>query len=73
MINYKHLNIFKLHLFHFHLPQQFIPQTPLHHPHPSTLILLNKQTPNLKHHIFHHLLDYLQQPDSLVLNHTPVL
>ncbi|MEK4821934.1 tRNA preQ1(34) S-adenosylmethionine ribosyltransferase-isomerase QueA [Priestia sp. FSL R5-0680] len=63
----------KVDLFDFHLPEELIAQTPLEQRDASRLMVLNKETGNVKHHMFHNLLDYVQEGDCLVLNDTRVL
>lgn len=67
------MNILKVDLFDFHLPEELIAQTPLEQRDASRLMVLNKETGNMKHHMFHDLLDYVQEGDCLVLNDTRVL
>lgn len=67
------MNILKVDLFDFHLPEELIAQTPLEQRDASRLMVLNKETGNVKHHMFHDLLDYVQAGDCLVLNDTRVL
>lgn len=67
------MNILKVDLFDFHLPEELIAQTPLEQRDASRLMVLNKETGNVKHHMFHDLLDYVQKGDCLVLNDTRVL
>lgn len=67
------MNILKVDLFDFHLPEELIAQTPLEQRDASRLMVLNKETGNVKHHMFHELLDYVQEGDCLVLNDTRVL
>ncbi|CAI8929717.1 tRNA preQ1(34) S-adenosylmethionine ribosyltransferase-isomerase [Priestia megaterium] len=63
----------KVDLFDFHLPEELIAQTPLEQRDASRLMVLNKETGSVKHHMFHNLLDYVQEGDCLVLNDTRVL
>ncbi|MED3933745.1 tRNA preQ1(34) S-adenosylmethionine ribosyltransferase-isomerase QueA [Priestia megaterium] len=63
----------KVDLFDFHLPEELIAQTPLEQRDASRLMVLNKETGNVKHHMFHDLLDYVREGDCLVLNDTRVL
>lgn len=67
------MNILKVDLFDFHLPEELIAQTPLEQRDASRLMVLNKETGSVKHHMFHDLLDYVQEGDCLVLNNTRVL
>ncbi|MGN2271270.1 tRNA preQ1(34) S-adenosylmethionine ribosyltransferase-isomerase QueA [Priestia megaterium] len=63
----------KVDLFDFHLPEELIAQTPLEQRDASRLMVLNKETGSVKHHMFLDLLDYVQEGDCLVLNDTRVL
>ncbi|MFP7734559.1 tRNA preQ1(34) S-adenosylmethionine ribosyltransferase-isomerase QueA [Priestia aryabhattai] len=63
----------KVDLFDFHLPEELIAQTPLEQRDASRLMVLNKEIGSVKHHMFHDLLDYVQEGDCLVLNDTRVL
>lgn len=67
------MNILKVDLFDFHLPEELIAQTPLEQRDASRLMVLNKETGSVKHHMFLDLLDYVQEGDCLVLNDTRVL
>lgn len=67
------MNILKVDLFDFHLPEELIAQTPLEQRDASRLMVLNKETGSVKHHMFHDLLDDVQEGDCLVLNDTRVL
>lgn len=67
------MNILKVDLFDFHLPEELIAQTPLEQRDASRLMVLNKETGSVKHHMFHDLLDYVREGDCLVLNDTRVL
>ncbi|MCG3056291.1 S-adenosylmethionine:tRNA ribosyltransferase-isomerase, partial [Escherichia coli] len=63
----------KVDLFDFHLPEELIAQTPLEKRDASRLMVVNKETGEVRHHMFQDLLDYLQEGDCLVLNDTRVL
>ena len=63
----------KVDLFDFHLPEELIAQTPLEDRSSSRLMVLDKETGDLKHEIFKHIKDYLKPGDCLVLNDTKVL
>jgi S-adenosylmethionine:tRNA ribosyltransferase-isomerase len=63
----------KVDLFDFYLPEELIAQTPLKNRADSRLMVLNKQTGEIKHDIFKHISDYLRPGDCLVLNDTKVL
>lgn len=59
--------------FYFDLPQELIAQDPLLNRSDSRLLVLNKKTGSLEHHIFHEIIDYLNPGDCLVLNDTKVI
>lgn len=59
--------------FYFELPQELIAQDPLDDRSASRLLVLNKRTGEIEHHVFHEIADYLQPGDCLVLNDTKVI
>lgn len=59
--------------FYFDLPQELIAQDPLEDRSSSRLLMLNKNTGKVSHHIFRDILDYLKEGDCLVLNNTKVI
>jgi len=59
--------------FDYHLPEASIAQTPLEPRDSSRLLVLNRETSNLEHRIFHEIGDYLNPGDLLVLNQTRVI
>ena len=63
----------KLDLFDFHLPEELIAQVPLENREASRLMVLDKETGEVKHDVFKHITDYLEPGDCLVLNDTKVL
>jgi S-adenosylmethionine:tRNA ribosyltransferase-isomerase len=63
----------KVDIFDFHLPEELIAQTPLLDRSDSRLMVLDKQTGDLKHEKFKAIKDYLKPGDCLVLNDTKVL
>ncbi len=63
----------KLSDFDYELPKELIAQTPLLDRQSSRLLVLNKQTKEIKHKMFSDVIDYLEPGDSLVLNDTRVL
>lgn len=63
----------KVDLFDFDLPEELIAQVPLQNRTDSRLMVLNKQTGELKHTIFKNIKDFLREGDCLVLNDTKVL
>lgn len=65
--------VMKLEDFDFNLPQELIAQTPLKCRDHSRLLVLDKETGEVKHQHFTDILDYLNEGDTLVLNDTKVL
>jgi S-adenosylmethionine:tRNA ribosyltransferase-isomerase len=63
----------KVELFDFHLPEELIAQVPLKNRTDSRLMVLNKETGEIKHEIFKNIIEYLRAGDCLVLNDTKVL
>ncbi|WP_078545389.1 tRNA preQ1(34) S-adenosylmethionine ribosyltransferase-isomerase QueA [Litchfieldia alkalitelluris] len=63
----------KVDLFDFDLPEELIAQTPLEDREASRLMVLHKETGEIKHTHFRSVLDYLNEGDCLVLNDTRVL
>ncbi|MCM1088527.1 MAG: tRNA preQ1(34) S-adenosylmethionine ribosyltransferase-isomerase QueA [Muribaculaceae bacterium] len=59
--------------FYFDLPGELIAQDPIEDRSASRLLLLDKETGAVEHHIFHEIIDYLQPGDCLVLNDTKVI
>ena len=59
--------------FYFDLPQELIAQDPLEDRSSSRLLVLDKNTGELSHHIFRDIIDYLHPGDCLVLNNTTVI
>lgn len=59
--------------FYFELPPELIAQDPLEDRSSSRLLMVNKETGELKHEIFRNIADYLHPGDCLVLNNTKVL
>ncbi|WP_154887479.1 tRNA preQ1(34) S-adenosylmethionine ribosyltransferase-isomerase QueA [Paenibacillus xylanexedens] len=60
-------------LYDFELPEELIAQTPLLDRTASRLLTLNKETGEVAHHHFPHIIDVLQPGDTLILNDTRVL
>ena len=63
----------KVDLFDFHLPEELIAQVPLKNRAESRLMVLDKQTGEIKHEVFKEITKYLREGDCLVLNDTKVL
>ena len=58
--------------FYFDLPQELIAQDPLTDRSGSRLMVLNRQTGEVSHHIFKEVIDFLNPGDCLVVNNTKV-
>lgn len=63
----------KVDLFDFELPEDLIAQVPLQNRTDSRLMVLDKETGEIKHEIFKNIIEYLRVGDCLVLNDTKVL
>lgn len=59
--------------FYFDLPQEQIAQDPLADRTSSKLMVLDKETGEIAHHVFRDIIDYLNPGDCLVLNDTKVI
>lgn len=59
--------------FYYDLPQELIAQDPLKDRSSSRLLVLNKETGEMEHTNFKHIIDYLNPEDCLVLNNTKVI
>ena len=59
--------------FYFDLPEELIAQDPLEDRSSSRLLVLDKESGEVEHHIFKEIIDYLQEGDCLVLNNTKVI
>lgn len=59
--------------FYYDLPPELIAQDPLDDRSSSRLMLLDKETGAVSHHVFREIEDYLQPGDCLVLNDTKVI
>lgn len=59
--------------FYFDLPEELIAQDPLEDRSSSRLLVLDKSTGEVEHHVFRDVLDYLEEGDCLVINDTKVL
>lgn len=60
-------------LFYFDLPEELIAQDPLEERSSSRLLVLDKESGGISHHVFREVIDYLEPGDCLVLNNTKVL
>lgn len=59
--------------FYYELPEELIAQDPLEDRASSRLLVLNKDTGQISHHVFREVADYLHPGDCLVLNDTKVI
>lgn len=59
--------------FYFDLPEELIAQDPLEDRSSSRLLMLDKDTGAVEHHIFREIVDFLNPGDCLVLNNTKVI
>ena len=59
--------------FDYELDESLIAQTPLLKRDTSKLMVLDKETGEVTHHVFTDIIDYLEEGDALVLNDTKVL
>ena len=59
--------------FNYELPENLIAQHPLKNRDSSKLMIVNRNTGQIKHEIFHNIIDYLDENDVLVLNNTKVI
>lgn len=59
--------------FYFELPEELIAQDPLEDRSSSRLLMLDKNTGEIRHEVFRNIADYLEEGDCLVLNNTRVL
>ena len=59
--------------FDYYLPEHLIAQTPLEKRDSSKLLILDKETGEIKHEHFNNIINYLSKDDVLVLNDTKVI
>lgn len=59
--------------FYFDLPQELIAQDPLEERSSSRLLVLDKETGKMQHHVFRDIVSYLNPGDCLVINDTKVI
>ena len=59
--------------FYFDLPPELIAQDPLEDRSASRLLVLDRDTGEVSHHVFREIADYLKPGDCLVLNNTKVI
>ncbi len=63
----------KLKNFDYNLPRDLIAQKPVKPRDQSRLLLLDKETGEIKHKYFYNIIDYLEAGDVLVLNNSKVM
>lgn len=63
----------KLEDFYFDLPQELIAQDPIEDRSSSRLLVLDKETGKIEHHIFKEIVNYLNPGDCIVINDTKVI
>lgn len=66
-------NLYYVKDFYYDLPQELIAQDPLKDRASSRLMVLDKETGEMRHKIFRDIVDYLNPGDCLVLNNTKVI
>lgn len=59
--------------YYFDLPQELIAQDPLEDRSSSRLLVLDKESGGVSHHVFREITDFLEPGDCLVLNNTKVI
>ncbi len=59
--------------FYFDLPQELIAQDPLEDRSSSRLLVLDRETGEIRHRVFRDILSYLKKGDCLVINDTKVI
>lgn len=59
--------------FYYELPEELIAQDPLEDRSSSRLLVLDKETGAVSHHVFKEITDYLHKGDCLVINDTKVI
>lgn len=59
--------------FYFDLPEELIAQDPLEDRSSSRLLVVDKETGEVEHHVFKEIVNYLEEGDCLVINDTKVL
>ena len=59
--------------FYYELPEELIAQDPLKDRQSSRLLILDKESGAISHHIFREITDYLKEGDCLVINDTKVI
>jgi len=63
----------KLKDFYYDLPEELIAQDPLEDRSSSRLMVIDKESGNVEHHVFKDIINYLNKGDCLVINNTKVI
>ena len=58
--------------FYYDLPEELIAQDPLEDRSSSRLMVLDRESGEISHHVFKEIIDYLNPEDCLVINDTKV-
>ena len=66
-------DIYDINYYDYDLPEELIAQTPLKDRSSSKLLVLDKNTGELKDDVFKNIVNYLKPGDTLVLNDTKVI
>ena len=59
--------------YYFDLPKELIAQDPMEHRDECKMLVMDKETGKVEHHIFNEVINYLNSGDCLVLNNTKVI
>lgn len=70
---YDRIPLMNLHDFYYDLPKELIAQDPLEDRSSSRLLVVDRNTGDLKHDVFRNITGYLRPGDCLVLNDTKVI
>ncbi len=65
--------VMNVHDYYYDLPKELIAQDPLADRSASRLMVLERESGNVSHHIFKEIIDYLEPGDCLVINDTKVI
>lgn len=59
--------------FYYHLPEEYIAQTPIYPRDHSRMLVYDRATDTIEHKKFYNIVDYLKKGDVLVINNTKVI
>lgn len=65
--------VMNVHDYYYELPAELIAQDPLADRSSSRMMVLDRESGNVSHHIFKEIIDYLEPGDCLVINDTKVI